>query len=65
MRIQKFLAKKIDLSRRSIEHLLKQGKIKLNRATAHLGQSVVNDDVLELEGKRWVVKIEKKVIIRY
>ena len=60
MRIQKFLAKKIDLSRRSIEHLLKQGKIKLNRATAHLGQSVVNDDVLELEGKRWVVKIEKE-----
>ena len=61
MRIQKFLARKIDLSRRAIEELLKQGKIKVNQTTAHLGQSVNDHDVIELNNKRWVVQIEEEI----
>ena len=51
VRIQKVLSEKGIASRRKIESLIKEGKIKVNNRTAVLGQPISNSDKVTIEGK--------------
>ena len=52
IRIQKYLASIGIASRRSIEKMMKEGKIKVNDKKPKLGDKVTNRDKITIEGKR-------------
>ena len=55
MRIQKYLAKHSAFSRREIERMIVDKKIKINHAFAELGQLVSTNDIIHYAGKEHVV----------
>ena len=61
-RVQKVLANLGVGSRRSIEELIRQSKIKINQKTAELGQLIYGDEVIHINGRR--IHIKKKGYFR-
>ena len=56
MRIHVWLAKYTDLSRRTAEKYVIEGRVRINQQVAKVGQQVTNDDLVYLEGTRIYVK---------
>lgn len=57
-RVQKVLARMGFGSRREIEAWIEQGRVKINRGTAKLGDKVVDGDRVELNNRRAIVSLE-------
>ena len=57
-RVQKVLARMGFGSRREIEGWIEQGRVKINRNTAKLGDKVTDGDRVELNGRRAIVRLE-------
>ncbi|MGB5396860.1 MAG: pseudouridine synthase [Gammaproteobacteria bacterium] len=57
-RVQKVLARMGFGSRREIEGWIEQGRVKINRTTAKLGDKVADGDRVELNGRRAIVRLE-------
>lgn len=52
MRLNRYIASHSTLSRRKADELIVAGKVKVNRATAHLGTEVQDDDIVIVDGQR-------------
>ena len=59
MRIQKYLASKSHYSRRAIEQLIEEKKIKVNGTYIQAGQSVKHGDRIQLERRKITVNLEE------
>ncbi len=57
-RVQKVLARMGFGSRREIEAWIEQGRVKINRGTAKLGDKVVDGDRVELNNRRAIISLE-------
>lgn len=63
MRINKFVARSTNLSRRDSDELIKQGKVKINNETAQLNSRVNSDDTVLLNGKEIAPKKLQYVVL--
>lgn len=63
MRINKFLSSNTNLSRRSSDKAIEDGRVEINGITAKLGDVVVESDKLYLDGNLIVHKEQKLTII--
>jgi len=63
MRLNKFLAEHTDLSRRSADTAIANGRVRVNGSTAILGLPVEKTDVIELDGQTIVSSAPKIVTI--
>ena len=52
MRLNAFLAAHSQLSRRSADEAVGDGRVKINGRTAMVGQRVNDGDIVELDGRR-------------
>ena len=62
MRLNQFLAKTTDLSRRSADQAIADGRVLVNEQLAKVGQSVEESDSVRLDGKLLSSSIETKTI---
>lgn len=62
MRLNKYIANSINISRRSADKLIKEGEITLNGKTASIGQSVVDNDIIKYKKKTIKVNTVKDKI---
>lgn len=63
LRINKFIALSLDISRRKAEELINSGRIKLNDAPAELTNRVGEDDSVYLDGKQIKLGAGENVVI--
>lgn len=62
MRINQFVAKATNLSRRAVDQAIKEGRIKINNSPASVGQLVNSNDLVSLDNKP--IKLnESKIIV--
>ncbi len=52
MRINVYIAQVTGLSRRGADKVIREGRVSINGRTASIGETVQNNDTLELDGKR-------------
>ncbi len=52
MRINKFIAQQLDISRRKADLLIEQGVVSVNRQPAHAGMRIAETDVVIADGKK-------------
>ena len=57
MRIQKYLSQHSTLSRRKVEQMIRDKRLVVNQEPAHIGQSVQNGDVIEINHKKLTVHL--------
>lgn len=62
VKIQKYMGQNSAYSRRKVEALIAEGKVKVNKKVAVIGQIVEPGDVIEIDEQIWHVKEEKKDI---
>jgi pseudouridine synthase len=62
MRLNKFLAENTDLSRRSADNAIDNGRVKINGEIAKLGQTVDENDIVLLDGMSVELEKNKKTI---
>lgn len=65
IRLQKFLSEHGYCSRREAENLIKKGQIIVNGLPSQLGDRVSTDDTFVIEGKKFVPKKEKKILLAF
>ncbi len=62
MRLNQFLAKTTDLSRRSADQAILDGRVIVNEELAKVGQTVEESDSISLDGKQLSSSVETKTI---
>lgn len=63
MRINKFVALATGMSRRRSDGVVAEGSVRINDATAHLGDTVTKNDIVTLNGRQLTVKTTQTIIL--
>lgn len=64
MRINKWLAKNTNLSRRKADEVIAVGRVKINGAEASMGASVADNDRVSIDGREIQPVIEENITVR-
>ena len=51
MRLNKYLAQNLQISRRNADEIIAAGHVKINRPKVNVGTIVTEDDVVEIDGE--------------
>ena len=62
MRLNQFIAKTTDLSRRNADKAIVDGRVLVNSVPAIIGQIINEKDVVYLDGKNLVMDVRPKTI---
>lgn len=62
MRLNKFVAGATGMSRRAADQAIADGRVRINGAPANIGQTVSNDDIVQLDGKQLALLSTQTII---